>query len=351
MEVALRLNSCPTWVRGLILCTAVLLGVIGCHAEPAAQPSIELRAMNSPRRSQLPMVVVLSQSQRVVLPYQAALRSELADDFDVWSWPVDGEADWQATQRLIEQWRPVVVVLVDNPTAVHYRDWAANRPSLPAAILVMSAFVEELQPTVPNSVAVAFESPAVTSLVAVRALLERRINRVGVLYRERFSAFIERQRRQLADERITLVSERLSMNPSPGELRRGLKRLRRQGVDALWVTNDDALLSKAMLAGVWLPFAERYPMPIVVGVPSLVGRQVHFGLYAAAPDIEALGVQTADLVIELRARDYRADGRRVLPPLSARTYVDWELARNLGAKQMLESTVDIVVGREQGTSQ
>jgi putative ABC transport system substrate-binding protein len=212
-----------------------------------------------------------------------------------------------------------------------------------------SAFVEELQPTIPNSIAVAFEAPAVTSLVAVRSLFDRRIDRVGVLYREHFAELIERQRQQLAEERITLVAESLGMTPSAAELQRGLRRLRRQGVDALWVTNDDVLLSKGMLSSVWLPFAERYPMPIVVGVPSLVGKQVHFGLYAATPDIEALGVQTADLVVKLRSRDYRVDDRRVLPPLSTRTYVDWELAQHLGAKQPLENNVDIVVGHEQGS--
>jgi putative ABC transport system substrate-binding protein len=326
----------------------MLWGIMGCHAEGAFRPSLDVRTANSPRRAQVPMVVVLSQNQRAVLPFQSALRAELAEDFDVWSCPIESAVDWPEAQRLIEEWRPVVVVLVDNPTAVLYRNWAANRKAPPAAILVMSAFVEELQPTIPNSVAVAFESPAVTSLVAVRSLLERRINRVGVLYREHFGNFIERQRRQLAEERITLVSESLTMRPSPAELRRGLRRLRREGVDALWVTNDNVLLSKGMLASVWLPFAERYPMPIVVGVPTLVGHQVHFGLYAAAPDIEALGVQTADLVIALSSRGYHADARQVLPPLAARTYVDWELARNLGAKPALKTNFDIVIGGDQG---
>lgn len=332
-----------TWAAVAVPLTVALLGGSACSV-PVAPTSAPVRFTTPRLRAGMPLVVVLAPPNRAVLPFDSSLRSELAEDFDVLTQPVEGEQEWAQATALLEQRRPPVVVLVDNRTVAAYRSWALKQPKPPAALIVMSSFADELQGTVPNAMAISWETPAVTSVAGLRTLLKRPVASVGVVYRERFLPVLERERLLLASERIELLLEPLSPAPSSAEVTRGLKRLWRRGMDALWVINDDALMGRELLAHAWLPFAERAPVPIVVGVPSLVGEHVHFGVYAVAPDPEALGVQTADLVVGLREHGYRAWGRRVLPPASTRTSVDWELARALGAPPALEGQVDVVVG-------
>src|SRR5690606_16298844 len=112
-------------------------------------------------------------------------------------------------------------------------------------------------------------------------------------------------------------------------LNHALRELEGQDVQALWISNDNVLLSPTLLSHAWLPLARRAKIPIVVGVPSLVTSRPHFGTYAAVPDLEGLGLQTADLVYELESAGWNARKTPVQPPVSIKTYVDLPRAREL----------------------
>jgi len=343
MAVIEQLLARARHVLPATLCMALLLLMACQHKapEPAGGP---FGAQRVERRHGVDLVVVLGPDNHRVAAFFKTLRSELIQDFDVMAIAVHEQTDPQLLQHTLDLAAPELVVVLDNPTVAQYRRWALPRRHPPVSILVMSTFVAELQPTVPNSLAISYETPAVTTMVGVRTLLGRPVERVGILHRKGFEHLVATHRKLLAREHMDVVTEAVSSKPSVDEVKRGLRRIWRRGADSLWVMNDNALLTRRLLSEAWLPFAERRPIPIAVGVPSLIGENTQFGVYAAAPDLEALAVQTADWVFELRDDGYRTAGRRVIPSFSTRVHVDWPLAKRLGAPDVARDEVDVLVG-------
>jgi hypothetical protein len=279
-----------------------------------------------------------------VVPLVATLRSELAADFDLQVIPLRHDMSSVELQQALDSQRPSAIVLVDNSAVQLYAPLAkAARQPLPA-LIVMSSFVERLQRGVPNSIAIAFETPAVTTLSDVRSILARPISRAGVVYREGFERFVSRERELAQREKIELVALPVPIEPSVASLGRALRRLEREHLDAMWLSNDNVLLSQKLLSNTWVPFAKRTALPIVVGVPALVAGSVPFGTYAAVPDTVGLGVQTADLIYALQQANWRLQGPPVQPPVAVKTYLNVALARELGAPPENEKRVDVLLG-------
>jgi hypothetical protein len=246
--------------------------------------------------------------------------------------------------NIIRTNNPSAVVLVDNPTVSVYASWARTQPAPPPSVIVMSSFAEQLQPGVPNSTGISFESPAVTSLLDLRRILKVPVRTAGVVYRHGFESYVRQEQARAAREKIDLVIEADRKMPTAAEVERALGRLRARGIDALWVTNDNGLLSTGLLHDVWVPFVERNRIPVIVGVPSLLSEDVKFGTFAAVPDIEGIGLQAADLIYSLSDNEWKPPTLRVQPPLSVRTYVDLKSARGLGMSKNAELTVDVLIG-------
>jgi hypothetical protein len=333
---------------GSQLLALALLGLGAALAQVASgcRPSVSLpleEFQARPRRSQLPLISVLAPEAAPVLPLVATLRSELALDFDLEVIAVRRDTSLDELRAALDAQKPSAVVLVDNSAVQLYAPLAsaAKRP-LPA-VIVMSSFVERLQQSVPNSLAIAFETPAVTTLSDVRSILARPIARAGLVYREGFESFVARERALALPEKIELVALAVPAEPSVASLGRALRRLEREHLDAMWLSNDNVLLSQKLLSNAWVPFAKKTALPIVVGVPALVQGAVPFGTYAAVPDTVGLGVQTADLIYALQKSGWRAQGPAVQPPVAVKTYLNVALARELGAPPENEKRVDVLL--------
>jgi hypothetical protein len=335
------------WLRSKLV-ALVLLGLgagigqvaTGCRPSPSV-PLTEFQAR--PRRSQLPLISLLAPEAAPVVPLVATLRSELAADFDLEVIPLRHETSLSELRATLEAQKPSAIVLVDNSAVQLYARLAnAIQQPLPA-VIVMSSFVERLQASVPNSVAIAFETPAVTTLSDVRSILARPIARAGVVYREGFESFVARERALALGEKIELVAIAVPAEPSVASLGRALRHLEREHLDAMWLSNDNVLLSQKLLSNTWIPFAKKTALPIVVGVPALVQGAVPFGTYAAVPDTVGLGVQTADLIYALQKADWHLQGPAVQPPVAVKTYLNVALARELGAPPENEKRVDVLL--------
>jgi hypothetical protein len=61
---------------------------------------------------------------------------------------------------------------------------------------------------------------------------------------------------------------------------------------------------------------------VVVGVPVLAGVQARFGTIALVPDLEQLGVQAANILVELADSGWNAGGHPVELPVSTSTVVN-----------------------------
>jgi len=293
----------------------------------------------------VPAITVLAPADAQLVPVVQQLRNELEEDYDVLVSALDPERDTVDTvAQIVAHDRPKAVVLLNNSTARIYRKWARGTASPPVSIILMASFAEELQPTIPNSVGIAYEVPAVTSFVGLRAL-GKAVNRVGVIYRKALAHYVGAQEGLAKVESISFVAEELPEQFEARDLKAALVRMKRAGVDALWLPNDNGLLTRLLVAKVWLPYLERLQLPVIVGVPSLVRADYAFGVYGAIPDPEALAIQAADLIIDLSQNGWSSEGQSVRLPLSAKTYVSAPLSRRFGVLGQRLQNVDVVVGQ------
>lgn len=338
--MALRHARWLGWVVACILAQCVA----GCAAPRA--PGTDPRAASAEvvRRGQ-PVISVFAPDDAQLLPVIVQLNHELEEDFDVLVTPIDAERDSPATiARVVGRERPKLVVLLNNSAAKIYRRWARTSAEPPIAVILMASFADELQRTIPNSLCIAYEVPAVASFVGLRGL-GAPVNRVGVIFRKALAHYVHDQERLAAVERISFIREELPEGFEARDLKAALVRLKRSHVDALWLPNDNELLTRQLVAKAWVPYLDRLELPVIVGVPSLVRGDLAFGTYGAIPDPEALAIQAADLIFELRDAEWSVHGERLRLPLSARTYVSAPFGERFGVRRARLQTVDVVVGQ------
>jgi hypothetical protein len=304
-----------------------LLGaaLFGCATQGGLTP---LEGSKPGANPDLPRVLVLmpeSPSARMALE---GLEAELGADFALTSRVVSRGATPEDVAAAVAEVRPAVVVLMNNPTLRLYRRYQASRPAdAPAlpAVALLSSFLKQSAGGIADLGGVIYEVPLLTSLVNLRDLLSQPLVKVGVIHRPTFRDFVEEQRALASSEGFEVVGVEVE-GDSPRDLRAAVDRLVEESkVDALWVLNDNALLSRLMVERGWLPALRGKKTPVLVNVGSLLSRRVPFGTFGVLPDHRALGVQAASLVIAAvegpgapAAMEYPLTVEKVLDVASAR---------------------------------
>lgn len=253
------------------------------------------------------------------------LSDELREDFALVALRVEGRKDAGAIAEAMRRHRPSGVVLMNNPTVAAYRDYqrAAGLKAFPPAVIVMTSFLERQRAHVTRATGISYEVPLITVVTNLRKLVATPIDRVGVVVRTPLVGFVQRQAALARREQILVHVEEVSQEPNSSELKRALRRVK-QRADALWVLNDDRLLTTRLITEAWLPGLEERPFrPAIVGAASLVSPVQSFGTFAVIPDHTALGAQAASLMFDI------ADNGWILSPtaepelpLSTTTTVD-----------------------------
>jgi hypothetical protein len=337
------MTRCRESTRRTLRHLAVALLLAACSARIQSREGTlqyEKLAMDPQR----PSVAVLVPPDRQLSPVVQQLQNELGDEFNVVvTTLVEKRSSVEDVERAVLGCRAKAVVLLNNSTARLYRKWSGNVSSPPVSVILMASFVDQLQREIRNSVGIAYEAPAVTSFAGLRALGVP-VARVGVVYRQSFHAYVEAQRKLSAVEKFPFVTQELGNEPTVRELKAALVRLKRAGVDAVWLPNDNALLSREMVAEAWIPYLERLELPLVVGVPSLIRDDTSIGTFAAIPDPEAMAIQAADLIYEIKDNSWSSEGYGVSLPLSVRSYVAPRLALRYGMDPEKLRDVDVVAG-------
>jgi hypothetical protein len=258
------------------------------------------------------------------------LRDELAGHFDLLAIEVDGEHGADALARAMAEHRPACVVLMNNPTVFAYARYqaTAHLAAYPPAIVVMTSFLDRRPAAISGATGISYEVPLITVVTNLRKLMSSPVERVGVIRRTPLHSFVARQAELARREQIGVVEQPVSLEPNADELRYALRELK-QRCDAIWVLNDDRLLSERLIADGWLPgLNERPYKPAIVGAASLVSPAQSFGTFAVLPDHTALGVQTANRVFDLSDAGFRLDDQAEVDlPLSTTTTVDLVQAR------------------------
>jgi hypothetical protein len=280
------------------------------------------------RGSKTPILVLLPRAAAADLVLEG-LNQELERDFDLIPRYVEKDTTPSGLDSIIRETKPVAVVLMNNPTVRLYRRYQALKKGsqFPPAVAVLTSFVDRTSVGITNLTAVAYEVPLVTSLVNLRALVNDPIRRVGVIYRPEFENFIAEQRELALVEQFELVGIPIK-SEGPSEVQRALAQLSdKSAVDAIWVLNDNRLLDQRTLRDGWLPELRRSWTPVIVNVGSLLSADFDFGTFAVLPDHRAIGLQAANIILDLAARDWKSDGRRVELPVSVETVLAVDIAR------------------------
>ncbi len=319
--------------RRTFLVTAPLVaGAIGCSHESGPRgPALGGdEVLASSTTTGKPTVLVCMPDTKQTREVFAGLLDELAQHFTLIAMRVEGERGVAAITHAMARYNPACVVLMNNPTVVAYARYqaAARLPHYPPAIVVMSSFLDRRPAALTEATGISYEVPLITVVTNLRRLMASPVERVGVIRRQPLHGFVTRQAELARREQITVVEQAVSLEPNAAELKYALRELKLR-CDAIWVLNDDHLLSQRLIAEGWLPgLNERPYKPAIVGVASLVSPAHSFGTFAVLPDHTALGVQTANRIFDLADANWvLGAGDDVDLPLSTTTSVDLVQAR------------------------
>lgn len=302
--------------RSFMIGLPVLAGVeLGCAAMPGAG-SAKVREpllFTAPAAAGAPRILVCMPETRQTQQVLRGLSDELGPEFGLVALRTEGEEASSTIARGIDRYRPAGLVLMNNPTVEGYRRVQAAAPGsvFPPAVIVMTSFLEGAPSRLRRATGISYEIPLITVVTNLRRLVAAPIERIGVVHRPRFDGFVTRQALLARREQTAVVREEVSRRPNSSEIKRALRRLKRR-CDAIWVLNDDRLLTPQLLADGWLRGLNERPwIPTIVGAASLVAPSQSFGTFAVLPDHTALGTQAANLVLDI------ADNQWSLPPRSA----------------------------------
>jgi putative ABC transport system substrate-binding protein len=272
-------------------------------------------------------ILVIMSTQLPAERVWVGMKGELSSDFNLAAVRLDDDASVSAMADAIRQTAPACVVLMNNSNVRLYARYQQSLPeqtTFPPVIIVMTSFLQEAVKSIKNATGISYEIPGAVQFAKVRSMIDAPVRKVGVVYRTQFTEFISDQRRLALREGIDLVGSGVSGEPSQNEVATALKSLvERDHVDAIWVLNDDALLSPRLLSSVWLSnLNPRHRIPVIASVPNLVTKEYPVGTFAITPDDVALGIQTANLIFDIADDQWKVAGREVSLPISIKTVVD-----------------------------
>jgi len=253
------------------------------------------------------------------------LKDELEQDYRLVAVAVSHASEVAPIAEAIRRYKPAGLVLMNNPTTAAYRSYqlASGLPQFPPAVIVMASFLDGHSHQIQAATGISYEIPLITVVTNLRKLLASPIERIGVIVRAPLRQFVERQAALARREQISVVAEEVSMQPNASELKRALRRIKHEA-DAVWVLNDDRLLSPRLITEAWLPGLNERPWcPAIVGAASLVSPVHSFGTFAMLPDHTALGAQAASVIFDIADNGWqlRPDADVQLP-LSTTTTMD-----------------------------
>lgn len=329
------------------LVSAIAALALGCSAHQntgdGSRSTFHLEA-GAPQDG-LPTLLVLMPWNETAGKVLEGMRGEVSEDMALVARPVSAQSSVADIEAAIAELQPVAVVLMNNPTvrlyARYQREVGASKA--PPAVVLLSSFVEKTTRNLSNAAGIAYEIPGVTLFTNLRALSERPIKKVGVIHRPGFRDYVEAQRRLLGIEEFELAVREVSRNPSSRQIILALDGLAGEGVDVIWILNDNGILRPDLLGGAWVPVLGRLGLPVVVGVRELVHPTVTLGTYAVRPDHVALGAQAGELLFELMDADWDPTEVGYKLPISVRTAVDAKQASSSGLRPDYARLVDEVV--------
>jgi hypothetical protein len=306
---------------------------MGCSAAgrpiKVAADYVEL-ASNASAGPARPTILVAMPDTTQTREVWSSLNDELGREYRLVAIRVEGAGFSRVIGDGIDRYKPVALVLMNNPTVEAYRTYQRQigGDKFPPAVIVMTSFLDGHPSQVMIATGISYEVPLITVVTNLRKLVASPIERVGVILRAPQRGFVERQLALAKREQIELIPQEISSNPNAAEIKWALRRIKHR-IEALWILNDDRLLTPRLITDGWLPgLNERPYCPTIVGAGSLVSPMLSFGTFAVLPDHTALGIQTANVVFKIAEDDWvLSPAAEAELPLSTTTTIDLVQAR------------------------
>ena len=86
--------------------------------------------------------------------------------------------------------------------------------------------------------------------------------------------------------------------------------------------NDNILLAEKVLKFGWLKHTKKLKIPIIVGVKPLLSPTLNFGSFATLPDLNALGLQAAEMLLDFHDNGWPTTGSVIEQPVSVRKIIN-----------------------------
>ncbi len=240
-------------------------------------------------------------------------------------------------KKKISDSSPKMFVLFDNPSIRLYKkyvdDVKASGGEALGAVALMALQLPFESEGLGKIIGIKYEIPVLTSVVNLRMISSKKIENVGVIYREGWSEFIDENLEYCKSEKINLIKYELDNEPKLlySAIKKGLKKLiKKEKVDALWIVSDEKLFIKKAIKKAWLAGLRKTDIPTIVGVETLIKSPIRMGSFAVLPDHNGLGEQVANLIFELMDQGWVVDEKKFEEPLSVLKVLNTKLALKKG---------------------
>lgn len=254
------------------------------------------------------------------------LADDLDGEMDLVKVPAKDDLSVEDVNQALEANNPDALILLGNSALNVYKRYQTKYPtgSFPPVIATAALFVDQSMVGVKNVSAIRYEVPAVTSLVNVRSMISKPLNKVGVIYRSNLANVVKDYVEYCKSEGIELITAEVPVTSKnmPNELSNNITFLLKKKVDALLVLNDNRLLTSDNVRRSWLPILKNRRVPVVVGLEPLVSSDLNLGAFAFVPDHYGLGIQTASMVWDLLDNDWEFEETEIQEPLSVKKTVN-----------------------------
>ncbi len=282
------------------------------------------------------------------------MESELEGEVGVYDVIVDKKTEVASLYKEVQERQPSAMVLMGNHslslyTKLQEKYRAENIPPAVAVAAVFADWVMASKPGKDRVTGILYEIPAVTGLVTLRSISQKEIKRVGMLYRKGMEGMVENNTRFCKLEGIELIPMEVKEADikKPKRFKKLLKKLSKNSLDALWITNDSVLLRPELVVKAWVPFLSKFDKSVLVGVETLIGSNLNIGNLGVFPDHNDLGTQTASILFELLDQewDFSERSNQYDQPISVKKHLNLKISkqRKIGLHESRFSQLDEVL--------